>query len=118
MRWLAESLRGEQLRRLYLEIRGNGKWQYTDHACERMLEKGIRDQHVVHAIAHGTLITFDYSGKLKSVLLRDRFGTCVVVCLNFRNIMTVYKNRADDHHKTLDRTQYVDGPVPEEILRG
>lgn len=90
----------------------NGKkYNYTKHAELRKSEKNIADIEVARCISYNDIIEFHFVDDSKRVLLRGKntengYHVCVVVDLDTHDIITVYKNRNNDNHFTLDESEY------------
>lgn len=87
-----------------LQITTNGL-----HLAERMAEKGITVQAIELAVRHGRVIEVTETHRSYRVLLRHEIGLtayCVVVSLDDGFVVTAWKNRADDNHRTIRMAEY------------
>lgn len=81
----------------------------TEHAEERMREKNVSKSDVVSTLRYGAVIEVKNNGR---VLMRARAtngkmkDTCVVVDINARAVVTVWRNFGADNHKTLIQSEY------------
>ena len=75
------------------------------HAREQAARKGISESAIREALQHGIPVELnkDEANRV-NVLLRHESGTCVVVGLTTRRIVTTYFNSPTDQHRTLDKS--------------
>ena len=105
-----------------LKKRNNKSITIIDHAKDRMLEKGVDKRDVDDCLKAFDVIELHQKGWDTRVLLRgkakDELGrnTCMSLSLITFKIITVYKNYANDNHKTLVRENYEDIEV-EDLLK-
>lgn len=83
---------------------------YHPHAVRRMGEKRISQDEVKASLSYGSIVEAhnDNNGELR-LLVRGKVRgdfVCSVVSLTTNEIVTVYRNRAGDHHQTLDKSAY------------
>ena len=84
----------------------SGIWYYGGYVTERSKARDIGHAELMHAVRHGELIEWHDETGTERVLLRDELGICVVLDLDTRNIITVYRNNVGDNHATLDTCKY------------
>ena len=84
----------------------------TDHAADRMAQKGVTAKEIEICLKYGHAIECNTNDptELRAVI-RHAFGkpkvaVCTVVGLTSGNIVTCYKNAGSDNHKTLDLSVY------------
>ena len=105
-----------------LKKRNNKSITIIDHAKDRMLEKGVDKRDVDDCLKAFDVIELHQKGWDTRVLLRgkakDELGrnTCMSLSLITFKIITVYKNYANDNHKTLVKENYEDIEV-EDLLK-
>ena len=105
-----------------LKKRNNKSITIIDHAKDRMLEKGVDERDIDDYLKAFDVIELNQKGWDTRVLLRgkakDELGrnTCMSLSLITFRIITVYKNYANDNHKTLVRENYEDIEV-EDLLK-
>jgi hypothetical protein len=91
-------------------VRRNGEYRLTQHARDRMREKGVRlPSRIPFFKCQVIEVTIEY-GEITKFLVRfpdDCAGDICVSCTSTGNICTVYKNRPNDRHSTLDTRQYM-----------
>ena len=114
MKVLASDLTFTQRARLRAELE-EGVLTTTNHAIDRAHEAGVWPFELEWALQYGRLIEFHNETGTRRILVRDH-GICVVVDLDKRVIITVYRNAEDDHHSTLDRSVYQAGPIADGVL--
>ena len=91
------------------------------HAAERMAEKGIKPSMVEACVRYGRAIEIHNEAWELRVVLRheqNRVATCVVLGLKSGTVVTVWKNRANDNHRTLDLSVYQWKADVASILKG
>ena len=90
-----------------LKKRNDKSITIVDHAKDRMLEKGVDERDIDDCLKAFDVIELHQKGCDTRVLLRgkakDELGrnTCMSLSLITFKIITVYKNYANDNHKTL-----------------
>ena len=105
-----------------LKNRNNKPITIVDHAKNRMLEKGIDKRDISDCLKAFDVIELHQKGWDTRVLLRGRAkdelgrNTCMSLSLITFKIITVYKNYANDNHKTLVKENYKDIEV-EDLLK-
>jgi hydrogenase maturation factor HypF (carbamoyltransferase family) len=96
------------------------EWEILSHALERLEKKGIKAsrQDLISTISFASIIEYkiDYNKVIKDyderVVLRakaivnSRYNLHVVYSLTTKSIVTVWINRIDDRHSTLDWSIY------------
>lgn len=116
MRILATRLTEAQ--RYYLRAQVNGKWQTLTHAAEKLAERNIGKDQVLRCIAHGEIVQFQREDDgLRRLLIRAQDGTCVVLDIDRKLMVTAYHNNPKDQHMTLNRDAYYWGKVNDQMLR-
>ena len=83
------------------------KFTVTSYFKKRLSERGLAVTDIKNALSHGKLIEYHTLKGTRRLLVRDSTGTCVVLDLDSKNVITTYFNRADDHHSTLRSGEYV-----------
>ena len=105
-----------------LKKRNDKSITIIDHAKDRMLEKGVDERDIDDCLKSFDGIELHQKGWDTRVLLRgkakDELGrnTCMSLSLVTFRIITVYKNYANDNHKTLVKENYEDIEV-EDLLK-
>ena len=93
-------------------VHGITEWNFAvDHILDRMAQKHITKQDVLDTLKHGEVVEVNSRGR---VVLRLRVkynatmkrGTCVVVSIANKVLVTAWFNNERDHHDTLDRSEY------------
>lgn len=96
------------------KVRVKGKPQLTDYCKDKMKLRGIKEWQVKKAIKEGELIEYHYVNPFEQrVLLRgtpNKRGNvvCVVYDVHTRDVVTVYYNKFNDNHKTLNMDRYLE----------
>jgi len=85
------------------------KFTVTSYFKTRLAERGLSVTDITNALTHGKLIEYHTLKGTRRLLIRDSTGTCVVLDLDTKNVITTYFNRSDDNHSTLKRNEYVGG---------
>lgn len=83
----------------------------TKYTKERLKQRGGTKEDILHVLRNGYLIEYHKKDGKNRVLLRGvkRFLNdvlCVVFELDTNQIITVYWNRYDDNHYTLNESAY------------
>ena len=105
-----------------LKKRNDKSITIVDHAKDRMLEKGVDERDIDDCLKAFDVIELHQKGWDTRVLLRgkakDELGrnTCMSLSLITFKIITVYKNYANDNHRTLVKENYEDIEV-EDLLK-
>ena len=115
MKVLRRSLTDSQIARLRAEV--SGAWSATEYSRKRLILWKVSGEELNATCSTGYLIEFHDKAGTRRILLRRR-GLCVVLDLDKHLIITAYRNPIDDHHLTLNLTNYDEGPVDDEVLRG
>lgn len=86
--------------------------RFYNHALDRMKEKRITKQDVLKAFNNYDIIEVNYSyGTPPRVLIRSKetdynnYCTCVVLRFD-GTVITCYKNKKTDNHRTLNSKRY------------
>jgi hypothetical protein len=89
-------------------VHGITEWNLmTHHAAERMEQKHIAKQSVVDTLKYGAVIEVNSLGRILIRLMKGKMkGTCVVVSPKDKSVVTVWYNRGNDNHATVDMSQY------------
>lgn len=89
-------------------VRSINEWNFaTDHAMERMEQKGVAKQDVLNTLKYGEVIEVNSYGRVVLRLTLKGKGACIVVVgLRDRALVTTWFNRATDNHKTLNVSEY------------
>lgn len=84
------------------------EWNFAvDHVMDRMAEKKIKKQDAVNTLKYGDVIEVNDKGRLVMRLMKGMMkGTCVVVSVHDRVLVTAWFNKGSDNHKTLDKSEY------------
>ena len=105
-----------------LKKRNDKSITIVDHAKDRMLEKGVDERDIDDCLKAFDVIELNQKGWDTRVLLRGRAkdelgrNTCMSLSLVTFRIITVYKNYANDNHRTLVKENYEDIEV-EDLLK-
>jgi hypothetical protein len=80
------------------------------HAFDRMAEKGVSEAHILETLRTGQAIEIHNDANELRVLLRadviGQWSACVVFSLDRQTVVTVWRNRVTDTHKTLRLNEY------------
>jgi hypothetical protein len=81
------------------------------HAVGRMAQKNVNAREIGNALRYGQAIELHNESGEWRVLLRHESGrprvaVCVVFAIERGEVVTVWKNRGDDKHSTLDLSAY------------
>lgn len=84
---------------------------YTNYSLGRLTQRKIQKKQVVRALRIGELIEYHLVGHHHRVLVRGTASkkgeiVCVVLDTDTKEVVTVFKNKATDHHWTLDSSNY------------
>ena len=82
-------------------------WKIRPYAKQRIKERGISIDKLFDVCREGELVEYHNENGTRRVLVRDEKGTCVIVDLDTRNIITVYENDPDNDHPNLQRDKYL-----------
>ena len=84
------------------------EWNFaTNHAMERMEEKGILKRDVLNTLKYGEVIEVNSYGRVVLRLTLKGKGACIVVVgLSDRALVTTWFNDSVDNHKTLRLSDY------------
>jgi hypothetical protein len=84
------------------------EWNFaTDHAMERMEEKGVAKLDVINTLKYGEVVEVNSYGRVVLRLILKGKGACIVVVgLRDRALVTTWFNKAVDNHKTLRVSDY------------
>ncbi|KKS89344.1 MAG: hypothetical protein UV64_C0007G0047 [Parcubacteria group bacterium GW2011_GWC1_43_11b] len=118
MKLLAERLPKEIRERLLEKIK-TLELEKRPHFQLRMAEKGITWHEVDGALRSQTLKLIEAHDEVgtRRLLVRDTKGTCVVVDIDTKELVTTYKNSSGDNHSTLNRSVYFQGQLSWGILK-
>lgn len=83
---------------------------YTIHLNQRMNQKNISKNEIIKTLKDNEIIEFHYKNSPR-ILIRGRndengYNICLVINLQDYTIITAYKNKISDNHKTLNTTRY------------
>ena len=81
----------------------------TSYFKVRLAERGLSVTDIRNALTHGKLVEYHTLKGTRRLLIRDATGTCVVLDLDTKNVITTYFNRSNDNHSTLKTEEYVGG---------
>jgi hypothetical protein len=81
----------------------------SQHTLDRITEKSLQAEDVRTAILEGSLIEYHTDAGTRRVLFRHDAGTCVVLDLDTRKVITAYFNAPSDNHSTLRAGSYMFG---------
>ena len=89
-------------------------WDFTDdHITLRMEQKGVSKKDAAVTLKCGEVIAVQSNGRVLMRLMwlpapfaTTKVGTCVVVHLASRKLVTAWYNKPTDNHATLDLSQY------------
>ena len=85
------------------------KYSITPYFRSRLTERGLTVEDITLALTHGKLIEFHRLKGTRRILVRDSAGTCLVIDLDTKNVITTYFNRSHDNHSTLKKNEYIGG---------
>lgn len=96
------------------------EWNFAvDHAMDRMAGKGIKKGDVLNALRYGSVIEVNDKGRVVMRLMKGMMkGTCAVVSVRDRVLVTCWFNKGRDNHSTLDKSEYTWRVNVIEYLRG
>jgi len=83
------------------------KFTVTPYFKKRLVERGLSTTDIINALTNGKLIEYHTLKGTRRLLVRDDTGTCVVIDLDTKNVITTYFNRFNDNHSTLKSNEYV-----------
>lgn len=87
-------------------------WDFAaSHALDRMKQKNISKQDLLDTLQFGEVVEVNDKGRvvlrLRTKLRPDmKRGTCVVVSVRNKVLVTAWFNDERDHHATLDLAEY------------
>jgi predicted metalloenzyme YecM len=89
-------------------------WDFTDdHVVLRMGQKAVSKKDAAVTLKCGEVIAVQNNGRILMRLMRrpapfatTKVGTCVVVHIASRKLVTAWYNKPTDNHATLDLSQY------------
>lgn len=83
-------------------------WDFShDHVMDRMVEKKIAKNDIVNTLKYGDVIEVNSLGRVILRLMKGKMkGTCAVVSIRDRRLVTTWYNDPRDNHKTLDKSEY------------
>jgi hypothetical protein len=97
---------------LSLLVQGNGRFELTRHAAERVREKGIRLPSTIPFQRVEVVEVTKVGPRIDKFLIRfchgDENDVCMSVGANGR-VPTCWLNSKTDRHETLNRRQYIGG---------
>jgi hypothetical protein len=96
-------------RKLTKQARQGDTWQLNSHAVRMLRQRNIQIDDVKETIRTGSLVEYNTDFGTRHILLRGESGVCVVVDLDLKEVATVYANRPEDNHKTLNLSRYLLG---------
>jgi len=100
----------KELHYLRSEINKLNTFDFTDYAQIRMKERNVEPEDVLKSIYYGKVIeAHNNNSQVIRVLLRhqvNEYYICTVIDLFKKSIITVYKNKKEDDHFTLNWSQY------------
>ena len=111
MRIHAATMSSRMKRELLRETReGAGAFEFTDYSMRRAMLRGVTLMGMSQAIREGELVEYHWNPQWgRRVVMRGDEGTCVVVGLDERRIVTAYLNAPEDKHATLRTEEYLFG---------
>lgn len=88
------------------------QWNITGHLLKRLDERGGNFEDILSVIFNGTIIEYHSINNNNRILVRGkRSFNGSVICAVFepetRNVITLYWNRFNDNHKTIDMQLYI-----------
>lgn len=89
-----------------------GKWEVTGHTLSRIMEKEIELVHLAYCLMDFHIIEYKQmkSGNerivIRSNMSFDGFNVCIVLDVTKGVMVTAWKNRVSDTHRTLDLSKY------------
>ena len=83
------------------------EFKITSYFKIRLAERGLSVTNIKNALTHGKLIEYHTLKGTRRLLVRDATGTCVVLDLDTKNVITTYFNHSNDNHSTLKSEEYV-----------
>ena len=89
-----------------------GKWEVTGHTLSRIMEKEIEGVHLAYTLIDFNIIEYKQmkSGNerivIRSNMSFDGFNVCIVLDVTEGVIVTAWKNKVSDTHRTLDLSKY------------
>lgn len=89
-----------------------GEWKITGHTLSRIMEKEIEELHLAYSVIDFNIIEYKQmkSGNerivIRSNMSFDGFNVCAVLDVTKGVVVTAWKNRVSDTHRTLDLSKY------------
>ena len=89
-----------------------GRWIFTQHTLTRLREKEIEGIHLAYCLIDFNIIEYKQmeSGSerivIRSNMAFDGFNVCAVLDVTKGIIITAWKNKVMDTHRTLDLSKY------------
>lgn len=116
----SSQLQGFEIESIWKRLKEIKNWRIKTHALDRLEEKGIQATYedIVSTIYNANIIEYkiNYLSLInrcdERVVLRSKaivnreYNLHVVYSLTEGRVITVWINHVDDHHKTLDWSQY------------
>ena len=89
-------------------VHSQSRWVVGKHAKGRMARKGITVTQVFETLGEGQVVEINRNNDLCALFRKDYGGhaVCVVVSLQTRWVVTMWKNAVWDTHSTLDKDNY------------
>ena len=87
-------------------------WNITDHTLIRLREKEIEGIHLAYSLIDFSIIEYKQmkSGNerivIRSNMSFNGFNVCTVLDITTGTVITAWKNRVTDTHRTLDLSKY------------
>jgi hypothetical protein len=95
---------------IYKLIKSN-IYRLSEHAKIKMIERDILNEYINDSLRKFEIIELHWKNRTPRVLIRNQreingYSICLVIDLLHKEIITVYKNKFEDNHYTLDEGIY------------
>lgn len=106
------NLASSTIRELLLEVNTISRWQFSPHFEDKSKARKVKltREYVYKLIKDSKLIEFHTLKRSRRVLLRHMpTGISIIVDLDAKVIVSVWRNELEDDHRNLDTSSYLFG---------
>jgi hypothetical protein len=100
----------QEIARIERHVHAIPSWSNVEHALHRMVEKGVTPEQVLRTLECGYVVEVhnNIADDIRCVFRRNSGwnSICVCVSLTKKYVVTVWKNKVDDNHSTLNPRKY------------